>query len=70
MAHAAQKREAIERGMVYTLGDFLKITRMGSKGLRDAKDDGLRVVYHGRMGYVSGDDFVEWIRDPRRCTQR
>jgi len=70
MVSTATKQESVERGKVYTLRDFLRLTNMGTKGLRDAKDDGLRVVYHGRTAYVSGDDFVDWIHDPRRRTTR
>lgn len=60
----------IERGTTYTLSRFLEITGMGRKGLRDARDSGLRVVIHGKVGYVSGDDFNDWIRSPGRKTQR
>lgn len=63
-------RGAIRRGETYTLQDFLRLTGMGQKGLRDARRDGLRVVIHGRTGYVSGDDFNDWILSPKRKTQR
>jgi hypothetical protein len=67
---AANNPGVIERGCVYTLARFLEITGMGRKGLRDARESGLRVVIHGKVGYVSGDDFNDWIRAPGRKTQR
>jgi len=60
----------IRRGEVYPLRLFLKLTRMGSRGLRKAQDEGLRVVYQGRTAFVSGDDFVDWILKSERSTRR
>lgn len=60
----------IECGKTYTLARFLEITGMGRKGLSDARESGLRVVIHGKVGYVSGDDFNDWIRSPTRKTRR
>jgi hypothetical protein len=60
----------IKRGEVYPLRLFLRLTRMGSRGLRRAQDEGLRVVYQGRTAFVSGDDFADWILSPQRTTER
>ena len=65
----SQDRGKIERGSVYPLGTFLAITRMGRKGLREARATGLRVVYHARTAYVSGDDFADWLSKPDRRTE-
>lgn len=74
MAHDAvdkfDKTRVIKRGEVYPLRLFLKLTRMGSLGLRQARETGLRIVYHGSTAWVSGDDFVDWIRSPDRTTER
>lgn len=51
----------IECGKCYRLPDFLKITNMGDRALREAKDRGLRVTYSGRIGWVRGDDFHAYL---------
>lgn len=61
---------AIERGKVYPLRLFLQITGMGSRGLRTAQKQGLRVVYQGRTAFVVGDDFADFCMSPRRVTER
>ena len=44
---------------IYTLDEFSLRTRLGDAALRQARRDGLRIVYiHGR-GFISGQ---EWLR--------
>jgi hypothetical protein len=62
--------QAIKRGESYTLDAFKEITGLGSKGLRDAKAEGLRVVYVGKLAYVRGDDWHDWLGDEKRHTKR
>ena len=65
----AQDRGKIDRNSVYPLGTFLLITRMGKKGFREARASGLRVVYHSRTAFVTGEDFAEWLSKPGRRTE-
>jgi len=58
--------KAIEKGVVYPLAAFKAITGMGEQALRDARREGLRVIYHSRTAYVAGDDFFDWIMRPER----
>lgn len=60
---------AIETGKIYPLQEFKRITGMGDQALRDARRTGLRVVYHSRTAYVSGEDFHRWIMAPDRRTE-
>jgi len=66
----AQNDSPIRRGEIYPLKLFLRLAGMGQRGLRSARDSGLRVVYEGRNAYVSGDDFCDFIASPKRATER
>lgn len=47
---------------VYTLTDFKKRTGLGKAGVRAARRRGLPVHQCGRNRYVSGADWVEFLR--------
>jgi hypothetical protein len=51
----------IARDVIYRLPHFQQITNLGKAAMRQARRDGLRVVYIGNCGYVSGDDFHEFV---------
>jgi hypothetical protein len=60
----------IQRGHSYSLKLFIKISGLGHHGMRAARDNGLRVVYVGRTAYVLGDDWLDFLQDPKRKTER
>lgn len=61
---------AVECGKVFPLKEFLALTKLGAQGLREAKADGLRVVYLGKSAYVRGDDWHDFLGGKGRSTER
>jgi hypothetical protein len=40
----------------------MALSGLGVSAMRAARRSGLRVLYIGRSAFVSGDDFIDWIR--------
>lgn len=51
----------VERGKLYPLSEFVRITRFGRHAMRAARKRGLRVRYSGNRAFVSGDDFFAYL---------
>lgn len=61
MAHAAPTLGEIRADAVYTLPDFQRITGLGTKAVRRARRQGLRVCRVGRCAYVVGSDWLAYL---------
>lgn len=49
------------RGVLYQLGDFMKLVGLGRDALRKARKNGLRVLRaHGRA-YIESDDWFKYL---------
>lgn len=53
---------SVARGEIYAQDDFLRRTRWSVHALKTAKRNGLPTVVQGNIAFVSGDDFVEWMK--------
>jgi hypothetical protein len=60
----------ISRGESYPLKLFMELTGWGRIALKEARQAGLRVVYHANTAVISGDDFNDWVLSPDRVTKR
>ena len=71
------KAKSIAPKRLYNLSDILEIVDWGSQALRKARNEGLRVLYYGRHGYVIGADLIAFIeanaktsRGPTKSTEQ
>lgn len=54
--------EAIRDGETYTISEFKRITGMGKRAWMNACRKGLRVARIGNRGYVSGSDWMAFLK--------
>ena len=52
---------AIEPGVMFTLDEIKRRSKLGEWALRTARRNGLRVIYTGGRAFVRGQDFVEYL---------
>jgi hypothetical protein len=53
--------DGIDPEKTYRLADFMQLSGMGTHAMREARRSGLRVRRAGRLGFVYGRDFIEWL---------
>ncbi len=53
-------------GRLYTLERAKELTGLGSSAFREARRNGLGVVYFGRRAFVSGDELIRHILENGR----
>lgn len=68
MPPVAIERVVIERGKVYPLPQFSEMSGLGARAIRSARRKGLRVRRVGRRGFVSGDDFIDYLEQHGRLS--
>jgi hypothetical protein len=52
----------ISRHVTYRLAEFMKLIGIDKAGVRSLRRKGLRVRYCGRSCFVTGEDWVEFLR--------
>lgn len=60
---------SIEAGHVYPVDDFKRRTRWSDAALRTARRNGLTVTRAGNINFVSGDDFLAYLKKLASNTQ-
>lgn len=62
MTDTASIPASIERGHVYPLAVFQRITQLRAWAMRTLRKRGLRVHIVGGRTFVSGDDFFDYLQ--------
>ncbi len=52
---------AIRTGDSYAISDFMRLTGLGSKAIREAERNGLRCSFVGIQKFITGDEWLKYL---------
>ena len=61
--HSSSVPNLIEPGSLYGITEAMSRLGWGRTAMRNARRDGLEVLYYGKNAYVRGEAIVEFIRE-------
>lgn len=63
MAKVLTQNETIDTGRLYPLENFKAIAGLGQHAMRQVRRAGLPIKRIGRVKYVLGDDYIQFVKD-------